>query len=107
MIKIDDKELNELFIELKHNNKIAFEKLYTKYNKLVYCIAFSILKNKEDSEDVVQIVFSKLYKIDKNKLQYEVKAPFKESYKYLFKKTENYNYQKSGYTALQRIYTDT
>lgn len=68
MIKIDDKELNELFIELKHNNKIAFEKLYTKYNKLVYGVAFSILKNKEDSEDVVQIVFSKLYKIDKNKL---------------------------------------
>lgn len=68
MNKIDEKELNELFIELKHNNKIAFEKLYTKYNKLVYGIAFSILKNKEDSEDVVQIVFSKLYKIDKNKL---------------------------------------
>ena len=68
MIKIDDKELNELFIELKDNNKIAFEKLYTKYNKLVYGVAFSILKNKEDSEDVVQIVFSKLYKIDKNKL---------------------------------------
>ena len=63
MNKIDEKELNELFIELKHNNKIAFEKLYTKYNKLVYGIAFSILKNKEDSEDVVQIVFSKLYKI--------------------------------------------
>lgn len=68
MNKIDEKELNELFIELKHNNKIAFEKLYAKYNKLVYGVAFSILKNKEDSEDIVQIVFSKLYKIDKNKL---------------------------------------
>ena len=68
MIRIDEKELKELFIELRHNNEIAFEKLYTKYNKLVYSIAFSILKNKEDSEDIVQIVFSKLYEIDKNKL---------------------------------------
>ena len=49
MIKIDDKELNELFIELKDNNKIAFEKLYTKYNKLVYGVAFSILKTKNET----------------------------------------------------------
>ena len=33
MNKIDEKELSELFIELKHNNKIAFEKLYSKYNR--------------------------------------------------------------------------
>ena len=32
MVKINEKELKELFIELKYNN-IAFEKLYNKYNK--------------------------------------------------------------------------
>lgn len=68
MKKIDERELSELFIELKSNNKIAFEKLYIKYNKLVYGIAFSILKNKEASEDVVQSVFSKLYEMDKSKM---------------------------------------
>lgn len=68
MKKIDERELRELFIELKSNNKIAFEKLYIKYNKLVYGIAFSILKNKEASEDVVQSVFSKLYEMDKSKM---------------------------------------
>lgn len=68
MKKIDEKELKELFIELRNNNQVAFEKLYTKYKKLIYGIAFSILKNNEDAEDIVQIVFSKLYKIDKNKL---------------------------------------
>ena len=67
MVKINEKELKELFIELKYNN-IAFEKLYNKYNKLVYGIAFSILKNKQDSEDVVQNIFTKIYNIDKDNL---------------------------------------
>lgn len=68
MGKLNEGELKELFIEIKHNNKIAYEKLYNRYNKLVYGIAFSILKNKEDSEDVVQTVFSKLYVLEKDKL---------------------------------------
>lgn len=68
MGKLNEGELKELFIEIKHNNKIALEKLYNRYNKLVYGIAFSILKNKEDSEDVVQTVFSKLYILEKDKL---------------------------------------
>lgn len=68
MKKINEKELKELFIEIKNNNKIAFEKLYGKYNKTVYGIAFSILKNKPDSEDVVQTVFTKIYTLEKDKL---------------------------------------
>lgn len=102
MIKIDDKELNELFIELKDNNKIAFEKLYTKYNKLVYGVAFSILKNKEDSEDVVQIVFSKLYKIDKNKLPSNKEA----SWLYTLTKNETISFlrKKNNDINLESIY---
>ena len=102
MNKIDEKELNELFIELKHNNKIAFEKLYTKYNKLVYGIAFSILKNKEDSEDVVQIVFSKLYKIDKNKLPSNKEA----SWLYTLTKNETLSFlrKKNNDIHLESIY---
>lgn len=68
MGKVNENELKELFIEIKHNNRIAFEKLYNRYNKLVYGIAFSILKNKQDSEDVVQTVFSKIYTLEKDKL---------------------------------------
>ena len=74
MVKVNKKELSELFIELKHNNKIAFEKLYSKYNKLVYSIAFSILKNKTDSEDIVQTVFTKLYTMSKDKLPTQKQA---------------------------------
>lgn len=64
MNRIDEKELKQLFTELKSsNNKVAFETLYKQYNKLVYRIAFTILKNKEDSEDIVQAVFSKIYSL--------------------------------------------
>lgn len=68
MEKINKEELKELFIEFKNGSQQAFEELYTKYNKLVYGIAFSILKTQQDAEDIVQIVFTKIYGIDKNKL---------------------------------------
>lgn len=69
MNRINEKELKQLFTELKSsNNKVAFETLYNQYNKLVYRIAFTILKNKEDSEDIVQAVFSKIYSLPKDKL---------------------------------------
>ena len=60
-------ELKNIFNELKKGNKNAIEELYKKHNKMIYGIAFSILKNKEDSEDIVQTVFQKLYTIDKDK----------------------------------------
>ena len=68
MSKINEKELKEIFTELKNDNPNAFEELYNKYYKLIYGIAFCILKNKEDVEDVTQIVFTKIHTIDKNKL---------------------------------------
>lgn len=68
-MKIDDKKLNKTFINLKsENNSHSFEELYKLANKIVYGVAFSILKNKEDSEDVVQSVFSKILVLEKEKL---------------------------------------
>ena len=83
MEKINARELKDLFIEIKYGNKIAFEKLYNNYNKLIYSIAYSILKNKQDAEDVVQIVFEKLYLIDKEKL------PNRNESSWLYSKTKN------------------
>lgn len=69
MKKINEKELEKIFSELKeNNNKEIYEKFYLQYKWLIYSISFGILKNKEDSEDVVQTVFTKIYKIDKEKL---------------------------------------
>lgn len=74
MAKVNEKELKEIFNEIKNNSKSAFEKLYSKYSTLVYGIAFSILKNKQDAEDVVQTVFAKIYEIDTDKLPTQKEA---------------------------------
>ena len=90
MRKIKARELKELFIEIKYGNRIAFEKLYNNYNKLIYNIAYSILKNKQDAEDIVQIVFEKLYLIDKEKLPNRNES----SWLYSITKNETINYLK-------------
>lgn len=59
MKKLDKEELHSIFIGIKDGNELEFNKLYEKYKALVYGVAFSILKNKEDSEEIVQIVFIK------------------------------------------------
>lgn len=74
MVKINEKELKEIFEGIRNKNQTSFEKLYSKYNKLVYGIAFSILKNSQDAEDIVQIVFEKIYHIDKSKLPTDKEA---------------------------------
>lgn len=62
------KKLEELFKEVKQENNQSMQDLYEKYKSLVYGVAFSILKNKEDSEDIVQIVFLKIFRLEKEKL---------------------------------------
>jgi len=105
MNKINVVELKELFVEIKHDNKIAFEKLYNQYKKLVYGIAFSILKNKQDAEDIVQVVFTKIYAIDKNKLPINNEA----SWLYSVTKNETLNFlkNKNDNMSLDDIYEIT
>lgn len=68
MRNINKEELHETFIEIANKNEEEFNKLYEKYKSLVYAISFSILKNKEASEDIVQIVFSKIWNMKKENL---------------------------------------
>ena len=103
MEKINGDQLKELFIEIKYNNNnIAFEKLYKRYNKLVYGIVFSILKNPHDTEDIVQSVFTKIYSMDKNKLPDRNEA----SWLYSTTKNETINYlkKKNNNIDLDSIY---
>ncbi len=65
MRNINKEELHTNFIEIANKNEDEFNKLYKNYKSLVYAISFSILKNKETSEDVVQIVFSKIWNMKK------------------------------------------
>lgn len=101
-MKIDEKELRELFNGLRKNDKNAFEKLYLKYNKLVYGIAFSILKNKEYSEDMVQNVFMKIYEINKSRLPTHMES----SWLYTLTKNETISFirAKKCDVSLEEIY---
>lgn len=102
MKKINVEELRELFIEIKYDNNIAFEKLYKNYKNLVYKIAYSILKNSYDSDDIVQIVFEKIYSIDKDKLPTRNES----SWLYSVTKNETINYlnKKKNHIELEEIY---
>lgn len=102
MEKINVEELRELFIEIKYGNNIAFEKLYKNYKNLVYKIAYSILKNSYDSDDIVQIVFEKIYSIDKDKLPTRNES----SWLYSVTKNETINYlnKKKNHIELEVIY---
>lgn len=102
MTKINEKQLKEIFIELKKGNTTAIEKLYKNYNKLIYGIAYSILKQKEDSEDIVQNIFSKISQIDKNKLPINKEA----SWLYTLTKNESITFlrKKSNNIDIENIY---
>ena len=95
MQKIDGKELHELFEKLKVKNKKAYEELYKKYSTLVYQIAFSVLKNKENAEDIMQNVFIKIANLPEEKLPSKYEASWlytvtkNEAISYIRKNKEN------------------
>lgn len=102
MNKINEKELHDLFNGIKKQDESSFIQLYEKYYNLVYGIVFSVLKNKENSEDVSQIIFSKVYELPKEKLPENYEA----SWIYRVSKNEALQYirkQRSEIT-LEEIY---
>ena len=98
MKKINEKELHELFAKLKQNKtENIFSELYTKYRKLVYCICFSIVKNNENSDDITQIVFSKIWSMDTSNLPKSSEA----SWLYKITKNETLNYLRKNRNAFE------
>lgn len=88
MEKIKKQDLHLTFQQIKNGDSDKINVLYSKYNRLVYGIAFSILKNKEDSEDIIQIVFAKIFEMDKEKLPTNNET----SWLYSLTKNETLNY---------------
>ena len=97
MANIDKKELHSLFQELKQGKQEAAQELYEKYKSLVYGIAFSIVKNKDDSEDIVQNTFKKIIETEANKLPKNYEATWiyivtkNEAIQFLQKKGKHIN----------------
>ncbi len=91
MRKINKQELHSIFQGIANINEKEFNQFYEKYHLLVYRIAFSILKNKEDSEDIKQQVLLKIWKMEKEKLPTSNEA----SWLYTITKNETLNYLRS------------
>lgn len=65
MNKLNNKELKEI---LENKNEKNFKIFYEKYFHFIYSISFSILRNKENSEDVTQDICIKIWKMPKEKM---------------------------------------
>lgn len=101
-LKDKNKELTKIFNEFKTNNMDSYDFFYKEYYSLIYGIVFSILKNKENTEDVVQEVFMKIYNLDKTKLPEKGTL----SWIYTVSKNETFNYlrKKKQEVNLEDIY---
>ncbi len=77
-----------LIKKIKQGNEEAFEIIYRKYEGLIYYIALSITKNKEDAEEVVQDTFVNMF----NSIStYQEKNKFKQ---WLMQIARNLSYNK-------------
>lgn len=99
---MNKKEIKSIFLKIKKDDKKGIEELYSKYHKMVYGIAFSILKNKEDAEDIMQVVFAKIQELDKIKLPDDKEM----TWLYTITKNETLNYlkKKKEELSLDTIY---
>ena len=86
---------NELIRELKKGNIEAFNQIFYAYSSKLYHFAYGYLKSKEDAEEMVQEIFSKIW---------DKRADIKEEYQfrsYLF--SIAFNYIKKHLTDLVSI----
>ena len=99
---INKQELHDIFLKLRASDISQFELLYKNYKLLVYKIAFSILKNKETSEDITQTVFTKIYSLKKEKLPSSKEA----TWLYAVTKNEAISYyrKEKPNIALEEVY---
>lgn len=101
-LKSKNAELGRIFKEFKENDMSSYDFFYKEYYSLIYGIVFSILKNKENSEDVVQNVLIKLFSLDKSKF------PDRGSLSWLYtvSKNEALNYLRKNkqFVNIEEIY---
>lgn len=82
-MRYNEKRLSKLLLKVNCGNIEAFDELYYEFSGFVYNVALSVLCNAEKSNDVVQEVFIKLYKLPSKNL------PKINSVAWLYKTTKN------------------
>lgn len=58
----DNPEIKKLVRQVKTGNAYAFQQLVEKYQHLAFTVAYNIVKNREDAEEIVSDAFIKVYK---------------------------------------------
>ena len=62
-MKYDNMKLEDLFLLAKKGDDRAFEQIVLQTERAVYNLAFSIVKKKEDAEDVTQETYLRLWRV--------------------------------------------
>ena len=63
--------IHDDFSKLRNDKSKYFDSFYSNNYNLVYRICFSILKNKENSEDATQTVFEKIYNMPNDNISFD------------------------------------
>jgi len=66
--------MRKIIKELKAQKEQAFEEVYYRYHRLIFFVAFSIIRDKGHAEEIVQDTFIKMFK---NINQYKGRGEFK------------------------------
>ena len=61
MNALPENEDKLLVLQMRDNNVQAFDSLFRKYHNKLFGFAFSLLKNREDSKEIVQEVFCRIW----------------------------------------------
>ena len=77
------KELKDFFNGIEEKDEIKFNLFYDKYHSLIKKAAFSVVKNESESEDIMQMVFIKIYHMPNHLL------PKENELNWLYKVTKN------------------
>jgi len=85
---------------MKAGNSYAFEKLYFRYCKKLYNFVFSICKNREDTEELVQLVFMKVWE---KRAEIDTELSFSG---YIFRIAKNSLLNKIKKRINERVYLD-
>ncbi len=61
MTCFSEKNDKNLVLQLQKNHVEAFDELFHKYRDKLFCFSFSLLKNREDAQEIVQEVFFRIW----------------------------------------------
>ena len=96
MAKVDDRRL----VHLLHNGlNEGFDSLYGKYHQLIYMNVFKFVKNKEESQDILQDAFATLWE-SRSRIQHE-QSVSGWLFVISFNKSVNYIRKKSRHSAAE------